>query len=411
MKLLLLLLPLLAAAHPAPDAFRQAEDRAAAFHEWRANRQGEAALADAAARQSCYEQFINEYLGQVDNIAQAQDCISYYYRFNEDECCEYVAIAYDVYKEILETCGDFYYYGYTEYILEQVGPVCKGEATRRPTPSPYPTPKPSNDCEGLIQECVASSGVDGSCLTEEPSYDCCGAYYIGSGCAYEIGYRYTCSDIDPYDLAYMYDNLYYSVVRCDLPPPPEPSPDIIETIAECYPGSATVEIRDGGVKRMADLQLGDAVKTSDGQFSDVFFFSHRKTDGRNEYIRLASDDTDDVLEVSAGHLVYANGKLTPASKVAVGDSLNRGDGSRVRVSMIEKVVADGMYHPHTMQGDVVVNGFRTSGYTTAVAPQLAHVALAPLRVMYMMGVKVPQFLNQDAPKALFTVLPSGSTAE
>ena len=48
----------------------------------------------------------------------------------------------------------------------------------------------------------------------------------------------------------------------------------------------------------------------------------------------------------------------------------------------------GLYNPHTLHGDIVVDGVLTSTYTAAFSPTLAHVALAPLRALYRAGVDI-----------------------
>ena len=42
---------------------------------------------------------------------------------------------------------------------------------------------------------------------------------------------------------------------------------------------------------------------------------------------------------------------------------------------VGREVATGLYNPHTMTGDIVVDGIQTSTYTAAIAPTLAHLAL------------------------------------
>jgi hypothetical protein len=43
--------------------------------------------------------------------------------------------------------------------------------------------------------------------------------------------------------------------------------------------------------------------------------------------------------------------------------------------------AEGLYNPHTMHGDIVVDGVHTSTYTDSVAPALAHALLWPVRML------------------------------
>jgi hypothetical protein len=49
------------------------------------------------------------------------------------------------------------------------------------------------------------------------------------------------------------------------------------------------------------------------------------------------------------------------------------------------VAYTGLYNPRTPAGDSVVNGILESAYTTAVAPSVAHVLLAPLLAAFRMA--------------------------
>ena len=46
--------------------------------------------------------------------------------------------------------------------------------------------------------------------------------------------------------------------------------------------------------------------------------------------------------------------------------------------------ANGLYSPHTMTGDIVVDGVLTSTYM----PKLAHALLWPVRMLYNAGVQI-----------------------
>lgn len=156
--------------------------------------------------------------------------------------------------------------------------------------------------------------------------------------------------------------------------------------AACFPASAMVRRADGTAVRLADVAVGDALRVGGGgAVSDVYMWSHRLPAGRHPFVRLRTADGG-ALTASPGHLVYANGERTPASAVAVGDTLPAvaADGSvtPARVVAVERVVEAGLYHPHTLHGDLLVDGYVVSTWTTAVPVAAARAALAPAAALY-----------------------------
>jgi hypothetical protein len=51
------------------------------------------------------------------------------------------------------------------------------------------------------------------------------------------------------------------------------------------------------------------------------------------------------------------------------------DGSEATVVAVSQERNTGLFNPHTLQGDIVVNGIKASFYTAVVAPTLAHSLL------------------------------------
>lgn len=113
-------------------------------------------------------------------------------------------------------------------------------------------------------------------------------------------------------------------------------------------------------------------------------FSHKYTDTQATFVQLQT--AVGAIQLTAGHYLYVNGKAAPADTVKVGDLLETAAGKPAAVTGISTVRATGLYNPHTMQGDIIVNGFRTTTYTEAIHPTLAHAMLAPVRVLYSMNV-------------------------
>jgi len=137
---------------------------------------------------------------------------------------------------------------------------------------------------------------------------------------------------------------------------------------------------------MDALQIGQNVRVATKEHSEVFMFSHKYTDVQATFVQLQT--ATGAIQLTEGHYIYANGKAVTAGSVKVGDLLETAEGKPAAVTAIASVRATGLYNPHTVQGDIVVNGFRTTTYTEAINPTLAHALLAPIRAMYTMNVTV-----------------------
>jgi len=185
----------------------------------------------------------------------------------------------------------------------------------------------------------------------------------------------------------------------------QPTPIDDDDDPVCFPGAASVRLADGSTVAMRDVATGDAVATGAGTTSEVFMWSHRLTAGTFPFVRLTTA-SGATLTASAGHLIYASGALVRAGSVAVGATLERlptADGACAAsgavadaVVAVDAVTAEGLYAPAVLDGiDMVVDGFRVSTLTTAVAPGAAAALLAPLRWAYRAGLGSPQWLHGD----------------
>ncbi len=176
----------------------------------------------------------------------------------------------------------------------------------------------------------------------------------------------------------------------------------------CFPASAIVHTADGQDITMADLAAGHSIKVSEtSRFSRVFLFSHKQHQGLQNFIRVTAV-TGHSITLSATHYMYANGKLVAARAVKVGDTIRTVKGP-AKVKAVEEVKDFGLVAPHTMHGDIVVNGVVASTYTTTVHPRLAHFLLAPVRAVVHMGLsKEPlgSALYNGAPR-FAKMVPSG----
>eukprot|EP00190_Bangiopsis_sp_CCMP1999_P001695 CAMPEP_0198732180 /NCGR_PEP_ID=MMETSP1475-20131203/34256_1 /TAXON_ID= ORGANISM="Unidentified sp., Strain CCMP1999" /NCGR_SAMPLE_ID=MMETSP1475 /ASSEMBLY_ACC=CAM_ASM_001111 /LENGTH=769 /DNA_ID=CAMNT_0044495245 /DNA_START=147 /DNA_END=2456 /DNA_ORIENTATION=- len=174
-----------------------------------------------------------------------------------------------------------------------------------------------------------------------------------------------------------------------------PSPSTDETSSEedepaCFAGSSEVELEDGSREIMANLQVGDRIRTGDTTFSDIYAFSHAR-EGQFKFINITTEAGQSLL-VSPGHLVLVDRQLKAAGLISAGDMLSGG-----RVVSVERALASGLYNPHTLDGYLVVNGIRVTAYTTAVPPKLARILLMPVVAAYkLLGVNIlSTLLHED----------------
>jgi len=171
----------------------------------------------------------------------------------------------------------------------------------------------------------------------------------------------------------------------------------------CFPGSALVQLENGNLMRMDKLQIGDRIQIGDNRTSEVFLFSHNDAMAETDFVeivvsRFSANDEIEIkqnLRLTPGHLVYvyhdAEKKISavPARDIRMGQflaiSIDQSHTQLPRVLKISTVRDKGLYNPHTLDGNLLVNGILVSSYTDAIPLPLAHALLAPARAMYEMG--------------------------
>jgi hypothetical protein len=134
-------------------------------------------------------------------------------------------------------------------------------------------------------------------------------------------------------------------------------------------------------------------------------FSHRDADVVSTFVQISTKAAE--LTMTPSHYLYVNGKLAVAGSVKVGDVLVGADGSDAVVTAISTIRTEGLFNPHTMDGDIVVNGIKTSTYTSAVAPSLAHAALWPVRMLYALGYDIVNGAFDEGSALIAAIMPNG----
>ncbi|AWP20522.1 Hedgehog protein [Scophthalmus maximus] len=182
----------------------------------------------------------------------------------------------------------------------------------------------------------------------------------------------------------------------------------------CFPGSSTVTIQDGTKKAVKDLQTGDRVLAADadGQpvYTDFIMFIDQDLATRRLFYVIETDSGQKIA-LTAAHLLFvghsnsteeSDGRMSAvfASHVRSGQKVFVFDAERrqlqpVTVKRIYTQEHEGSFAPVTVQGTVVVDQVLASCYAVIEDHDLAHWALAPVRLAHW----VSSFLFSSHPQA------------
>jgi hypothetical protein len=153
----------------------------------------------------------------------------------------------------------------------------------------------------------------------------------------------------------------------------------------CFPSSATVLTCDEKEIKMSELNIGDKIQASlDLEYSEVYLFTHALPTAEATFLNFTLE-SGLTLSLTPCHCLYVNNVLLPAEAVKIGDTLESVKNKRDKVVEVKWITETGLFNPHTISGDVIVNGVRTSTYTKAIPAKLAHAMLEPVRYLYSLG--------------------------
>lgn len=181
-------------------------------------------------------------------------------------------------------------------------------------------------------------------------------------------------------------------LRPSMIPSPSASTTTIDEESLCFPGDATTELPDGSRVRMRDLAINAKIRVSTREYSHVFMFSHRKRGTWRKFVRIATACGREI-SLTEGHMLYVNGRLAAARDTKLGDLVRLAAGGDGVVKIVSRRWAEGLYNPHTLHGDIVVDGIVASTYTTRLDARKAHAVLGPVRAGWLMGMRVDLLEN------------------
>jgi hypothetical protein len=149
----------------------------------------------------------------------------------------------------------------------------------------------------------------------------------------------------------------------------EPDPD--PPNGACFHGSGAVLLESGESKTLAELSLGDVIKTSDGVgnffFSPVLTLPHAKNDELAAFLTLTTE-TGKKVDMTSDHFIpKCDTTLVTAGALVVGDCLLTVDGKETLVDVSQSVKA-GVYTATTDDKYIVVSGFVASPFSNDSGP-------------------------------------------
>ncbi|KAF1373100.1 hypothetical protein PFLUV_G00256810 [Perca fluviatilis] len=166
----------------------------------------------------------------------------------------------------------------------------------------------------------------------------------------------------------------------------------------CFPGSSTVTLQDGTKKAVKHLQTGDRVLAADDDgnpiYTDFIMFIDQDSTTRRLFYVIETDSGQKIT-LTAAHLLFVGHNTTEEERMSAIFASQVQSGQKVFVlyaerSRLEPVTVkriyteehEGSFAPVTVQGTVVVDQVLASCYAVIEDHDLAHWALAPIRLAH-----------------------------
>ncbi|XP_041670267.1 sonic hedgehog protein A [Cheilinus undulatus] len=177
----------------------------------------------------------------------------------------------------------------------------------------------------------------------------------------------------------------------------------------CFPGSSTVTLQDGTQKAVKDLQKGDRILAADDEgnpvYTDFIMFIDQDPSTRRLFYVIEADSGHKIT-LTAAHLLFIShngtgeGRMSAAfaSQIRPGQKVFVFDADRLEPVTVKRIYTqehEGSFAPVTMQGSVVVDQVLASCYAVIEDHELAHWALAPVRLAHW----VSSLLFSSQPRA------------
>jgi len=161
----------------------------------------------------------------------------------------------------------------------------------------------------------------------------------------------------------------------------------------CFSPDSIVQLKNGQIKKMKDLQVGDEVlafKNKKSSYVRVYGFLHREEDRIAQFLEIHLE-SGECLRLTQQHMLYrANSEsfsdIVTAQEISVGDRLYLVSENKTDIKTVTSITMTelrGIYAPVTYFGNIVVDGVLAScyaNYENVNTQQISHAVLAPLRL-------------------------------
>lgn len=131
----------------------------------------------------------------------------------------------------------------------------------------------------------------------------------------------------------------------------------------CLHGDGSVLLRSGEVKKVRDVRVNDEVQVGKGEYSPVFMFTHADPNLVTQFVKVMTEGNE-TTTVTPSHYMHSDQGIVQAGEMQVGDSVLLADRYVARIKSVSRFMSKGVFNPQTMQGDIVVDGFLVSTYTS-----------------------------------------------
>ncbi|MCX6734460.1 MAG: polymorphic toxin-type HINT domain-containing protein, partial [Candidatus Peregrinibacteria bacterium] len=104
----------------------------------------------------------------------------------------------------------------------------------------------------------------------------------------------------------------------------------------CFTGETQISMADGTTKAIKDIQKGDKILTKESEFSSRLISAEvtgKTIKHVSEYLVINEN-----LEVTAEHVVFANGQWTKVANLKLGDSMVDKDGHLIKIASMRRMV-------------------------------------------------------------------------
>lgn len=140
--------------------------------------------------------------------------------------------------------------------------------------------------------------------------------------------------------------------------------DLLGCYEYCFSSHTTVRIMGKGNIQMNEIEVGDKVLTSKGNYETIYAIDHRHPNKLANFIQIFHSVSEEPLELTKKHMLFVEGNPNPipAKNIKVGDQVLTLDGAST-VRKVSTINRKGVFNPLTSDGTIFAGGILSSTYS------------------------------------------------